>query len=91
MEIMLISVILILALVFLFSEKMTVDMVGIGIIVALMLTRILSPLEAVRGFANPAVITVASMFIISRGMIRTGVVGFLAQRPLSASPGETGI
>jgi di/tricarboxylate transporter len=88
MEIMLISVILILALVFLFTEKMTVDMVGIGIIVALMLTRILSPIEAVRGFANPAVITVGSMFIISRGMIRTGVVAFLARITIGLSRGN---
>jgi di/tricarboxylate transporter len=88
MEIALVSVILILALVFLFTEKMTVDMVGIGIIVALMLTRILSPIEAVRGFANPAVITVGAMFIISRGMIRTGTVAFLASTMIGLSRGN---
>jgi di/tricarboxylate transporter len=88
MEIALVSSILILALVFLFTEKMTVDMVGIGIIVALMLTRLLTPIEAVRGFANPAVITVGAMFIISRGMIRTGTVAFLAKTMIGLSRGN---
>ena len=47
--------------------------------VLLALTGILTPKEAVAGFANPAVITVAAMFLLSHGLIRTGAVGFVTQ------------
>ncbi len=56
--------------------------------VALALTGILTPQEAVAGFANPAVITVAAMFLISRGLIRTGAVEFIAEKVLHFSRGN---
>jgi len=45
----------------------------------LALTGILTPEEVVAGFANSAVITVAAMFLISQGLIRTGAVGFISE------------
>ena len=56
--------------------------------VALMLSGILKPAEAVAGFANPAVITVGAMFLISRAMVRTGAVGFIARRVIAYSGGR---
>lgn len=88
MSIWIVSVILIAALVLLITEKIPVDLTAVGIIVALMVTRILTPIEAVKGFANPAVITVAAMFLISRVMIRTGAVGFIAQEVIESSRGN---
>jgi di/tricarboxylate transporter len=88
MTIWIVSVILLATLILLITEKISVDLTAIGIIVALMLTRILTPLEAVAGFANPAVITVGSMFLISQGMIRTGAVGFIAQKVIEHSRGN---
>ena len=61
---------------------------AVGIIVTLTVSRILTPVEAVAGFANPAVITVGCMFIISRAMIRTGAVGFIARRVIVLSRGK---
>ena len=75
MSIWLISIILVLVVFLLITERLPVDVTSIGIIVVLMITRLLPPLQAVLGFANPAVITVAAMFLISRGMIRTGAIG----------------
>jgi len=46
----------------------------------LVITGLLSPREAVAGFANPAVITVAAMFVVSRGLMRTGGVEFLGRQ-----------
>jgi len=43
----------------------------------------------VAGFANPAVITVGAMFLISRAMIRTGAVGFIGQKILEFSKGNS--
>jgi len=89
MEIAIVSLVLIAALVLLITEWLPVDLTAIGIMVALMLTGILAPLEAVAGFGNPAVITVAAMFMVSRGMIRTGAVGYIGQKVIEFSRGST--
>ncbi|MGD8368100.1 MAG: SLC13 family permease [Desulfobacterales bacterium] len=88
MVILTVSLILLAALVLLVTEKIPVDLTAIGIVVALLVTGILKPAEAVRGFANPAVITVAAMFLISRAMIRTGAVGFIGQRVMTVAGGN---
>jgi di/tricarboxylate transporter len=72
----------------LITEKIPIDLTAIGIMVALIVTRILPPTEAVAGFANPAVITVGAMFLISRAMIRTGAVGFIGQKVIQYSRGK---
>lgn len=88
MPVLLVSLILILTLVLLISEKISVDKTAIGIMVLLALTGILSPAETVAGFANPAVITVGAMFLLSYGLIRTGAVGFLTELVLKFSKGN---
>jgi di/tricarboxylate transporter len=87
MAIWLVTVILLIAMLLLITEKLPVDMTSIGIMVALILSGILTPKEAIAGFASPAVITVGSMFMISKGMIRTGAVGFISQKVLQYSRG----
>jgi di/tricarboxylate transporter len=88
MAIWLVSLILVVTLYLLITEKIPVDVTAVGIIVVLMVSRILSPLEAVLGFANPAVITVAAMLMISQGMVRTGAVGFIGQKVIEYSKGS---
>lgn len=91
MDIVTVSIILCATLYFLITERISIDMTAIGIIVALVFTRILTPAEAVGGFASPAVITVGSMFLISRAMMRTGAVGYLAQNVILYSRGNVKI
>ena len=55
MEIWIVTAILIVTLYLLISEALPIDLTAIGIMVALMVTRVLSPPEAVAGIANPAV------------------------------------
>jgi di/tricarboxylate transporter len=88
MSIWIVSLIIGATLFLLFTEKLPIDLTAIGIMVALMLTRVLTPVEAVAGLANPAVVTVGAMFLISRGLIRTGTVGFLGQRVIRLSQGK---
>ena len=88
LEIILVSGILIAALSLLITEKIAVDKTAIGIMVALAITGILSPAETISGFANPAVITVGAMFLLSHGLIRTGAVGFISERILYFSKGN---
>jgi len=87
-QIIFVSLLLITTLLLLISEKISVDKTAMGIMVLLSLTRILTPKETVAGFANPAVITVAAMFLLSRGLIRTGAVEFVTQLVLRFSKGK---
>ncbi len=80
MGIWIISAILVVTLYLLISEVISVDLTAIGIIVLLVVTGLLSPKEAVSGFANPALITVAAMFVVSKGLIRTGGIEFLGRK-----------
>lgn len=91
MEIWIVSIILAITLYLLISEKIPIDLIAIGLIVILMLTKLLTPIEAVAGFANPAVLTVGAMFLISQGMIRTGAVGFIGEYVIRYSKGKAGL
>ena len=79
MEIWIVTALLCAVLVLLITERLPVDLTAIGIMVVLIVSGILTPTEAVAGFANPAVITVAAMFLLSRGLIRTGAVNYVAE------------
>ena len=89
MQIGLVSVLLVVTLVLLMTEAIAVDLTAMGIMVVLMAAGILSPSEAVAGLASPAVVTVGAMFVISRAMMRTGAVGFIGQKVILASRGNT--
>jgi len=91
MSVWIVSILLILTLILLVTEKLPIDLTAMGIMVALMVTGILTPLEAVAGLANPAVVTVGAMFLISRGMIRTGAVGFIGEKVIHYSRGRANI
>jgi di/tricarboxylate transporter len=88
MLIWLVTLILVMAMLLLITEKLPVDLTSIGIVVVLTITGILTPAEAIAGFASPAVITVGAMFLISKGMIRTGAVGFISQMVSGYSRGR---
>ncbi|MEZ4386399.1 MAG: SLC13 family permease [Candidatus Krumholzibacteriia bacterium] len=77
MDIVLVTIILIAAIVLLASERLPVDLTAVGIMVALMVTGVLTPREAVAGFANPAPLTVGALFVVSKALTRTGSLGLL--------------
>jgi len=62
------------------SEALTVDLVGLVIIAALVLTGVLSPQEGFAGFSDAATLTVAFMFVLSASLLRTGAVSTLGPR-----------
>ena len=55
------------------SERLRVDVVALLVLIALVLTGLVTPEQAVSGFSNPAVITVWAVFILSGGLTSTGV------------------
>ncbi len=87
--ILLVSIILVLAIVLLVTEKVPTDLTAIGIIVVLMLSGIVNPSEALIGFSNPAIVTVAILFIVSRGLVRTGALDFITAAVMRFSKGDS--
>jgi len=55
------------------SDRIRLDLVAVMSAAALVLTGVLTPNQAVAGFGDPLVIMIASLFVVSGGMFRTGV------------------
>ncbi len=68
------SAILAVATYLFITARVPWELTSILIMVGLALTRILTPAEAVAGFANLATVTIAAMFVLSEGMVRTGAL-----------------
>ena len=51
-----------------------VDIVAILVVLALILSRALTPREALAGFGDPVVVLIAAVFIIGEALVNTGVV-----------------
>lgn len=65
------------------------DMVGAAALLACVLAGLVPPLEAFAGFGHPAVITVACVLVLSRGLQISGVVDALTRAVLPAQAGVT--
>jgi di/tricarboxylate transporter len=60
-------------------NRLRVDVIGIMVMVTLIVLGLVTPREGISGFANEAVITVAAMFILSAGLLRTGAIDILSR------------
>lgn len=65
------------------------DMVALGALLACVFAGLVSRTEAFAGFGHPAVITVACVLVLSRGLQTSGAVDAITQRVLPASAGPT--
>lgn len=84
-----ITLLLLVAAIALFaSEKVPVDIVGILLVMALVLTRVLAVDEAVAGFGNDIIVTIGGLFILVGGLIKTGIVDLIGRR-LYAMAGDS--
>jgi len=92
MEIVLVLCITAVAVWLFVTERFRVDLVALMLMGALIVAglvlqfagwgeagRWITPDEGVSGFSNPAVLTVAAMFVLSAGLQKTGAVGFVAR------------
>jgi len=80
LQIVLVLLVLAVALFLFFREIFPVDVTAMIIMVSLMVLRLVTPEEGISGFSNSAVITILSMFIISKGIERTGLLHMLSIR-----------
>jgi len=76
-DIALIFSILAVAVVFLITEWIPMEVTALLSLGAVALTGLVSPVEALSGFSNPAVVTVWAVFILSGGLTRTGVANVI--------------
>ena len=62
------------------SGRLRIDVVAMSILVVLLVLGLVSGERAFYGFANPATATVAAMFVLTGGLMRTGAVEWLVRR-----------
>ena len=68
--------------------RIRVDIVAILVVLALMLSHVLTPDEALAGFGNPAVILIAAIFIVGEGLVNTGVAHRLGEGVMKLGGGN---
>lgn len=79
-EIAIVITVVIVAVILFATEKISVDIVAILVMCFLVISGILEPLEGLAGFSNEATITVASLFVVSAAMFKTGIVNIIGNK-----------
>ncbi len=79
-EIALVLLILLGSIILFASERIRVDVVAMMVLLTLLFSGILTPEEAFSGFSSPAVITVWAIYIVSAGLMITGVADSIGLR-----------
>ena len=62
--------------------RVSADLILMGSLITLVITGVLTPASALTGFANPGVITIATLYVVAAGLKETGAVQWIARRLL---------
>src|SRR5918912_1658842 len=73
-------ILLFVAVVLFATERIPIDIVTIMLVIALVVTGTLSVEDAFAGFGNDIVITISGLFILTGGLVKTGVVDVIGRR-----------
>jgi di/tricarboxylate transporter len=79
--------ILAFAILFFVTEWLRVDVVALIVVVALMVSDILTPSEAIAGFSSTVVLTIASLFVIGGAILQTGLAATIGRQILKIAGG----
>ena len=79
-EILFVLMLIVLAFSLFVTEKFPLDVTALLILSILLIGKFLTPEEAVSGFANPAVITIGLLFILSYALQKTRILEYLIIR-----------
>ncbi len=88
MDIAVVLAIVVAAIVLYATEWIRMDLVSLLVLLTLGLSGLVSTEEAFAGFSNPAVITVAAMFVISAAVTNTGAMGAVGERLIRLARGS---
>jgi len=80
LNMVLVGIIVIAAIGMFVWGKVRIDIIALCVLVALFVLDLIGPEQVLYGLANQATVTIASMFIISEGLVRTGLVEWTARR-----------
>ena len=80
LEIAIVLLIIGIAFTLFVTETFPIDVTALTILGVLMLIGFITPLDAIKGFSNPAVITIAALFILSHSLHKSGILEFLVLR-----------
>jgi di/tricarboxylate transporter len=81
-SILLVLAIVVAAVVLFVTGWVRYDLVALIVLLLLALTGLITGLEAIQGFSNPAVITIAAVLVLSGGLYRTGIAHFVGDHVL---------
>ena len=70
--------------------RVSADLVLMAALAFLLISGILGPAEALAGFGNPGVITIATLYVVAAGLKETGAVQWIARRMLGHPKTEKG-
>jgi len=73
------AIILVMTALFI-SGRFRVDLIAIGVLVALPILGLIDINQVLFGFANQATVTIAAMFVLSAGLARTGAIHWITHR-----------
>ena len=69
------------------SNRLRVDAVGLGVLLALVVSGILTAGEAVAGFSDSSVLMIGGLFIVGEALVTTGVAAALGGVVGAGRPG----
>ena len=79
-DILLVMLLLLFGFIMFVTEMFSIDVTAMILLTILFMLGYLTPSEALSGFSNPAVITIAFLFIISRALQKTRILEYLIVR-----------
>jgi di/tricarboxylate transporter len=77
LEIVLVLSVLAVSIIFLVTEWIPMEVTALLVLGIVALTGLVTPVESLSGFSNPAVVTIWAVFILSGGLTRTGVANII--------------
>lgn len=80
MEIALVIGLLIIAIILFATEKFSVDLITVGLLIILTSLGILTPAEAFKGFGSDFIIMLASIFVVSGAMQKAGILEIIGDK-----------
>lgn len=80
MEIGLVIGLLIIAVILFATDKFSVDLITVGLLIVLTTLGILTPAEAFRGFGSDFIIMLASIFVVGGAMQKAGILDIIGEK-----------
>lgn len=73
------------------TQRLRADLTALLVMLALILTSVLTPEEAFSAFGQPVIIILPALFIVAAALYETGVAALLAEQILRAGKQSTGV